>query len=171
MSKLLKKIKHEMIQVFWVSLYFFFAFGFILFLKILFLSQYNIDFFEIGGVIVGALIMGKAVPLLNLTKIAHAFKKKYLILNILFKTVIYSIIADSLYFLEHVLKHIGEQGGFVESFTHAIEHPNTNQVILVISCTFITLLIFNLFNAINESLGEKGLYKLFFKPRDIQPNE
>jgi hypothetical protein len=166
MGKVVKKIKHEMTQVFRVTLYFFIAFGIILTLKKLFLSQYNIGFYDISGVVVGALIMGKVVPLLDHTGLGRTFSKSYLILNVLFKTIVYSLIADSLYLLEHVIKARDEHGGFVESLSHAIEHPNTNQILIIILCTFVALFIYNSFSAVNDHLGKNGLYKLFFTRRN-----
>ena len=160
-----------MTQVFRVTLYFLIAFGFILALKILFLSQYDIGFYDVSGVIVGALIMGKVVPLLDHTKLGKVFVNSYLILNVLFKTVIYSLIADSLYLLEHIIKERHEHGGFMESLSHAIEHPNTKQVILILMCTFAAMFIYNSFSAVNDHLGKNGLYKLFFTKRTLVSDE
>ena len=168
MGKVVKAIKHEMIEIFWVSLYFFIAFGLILVLKILFLSQFNIEFYSISGVIGGALIMGKVVPLLNKTRLTHAFKKNYLIKNILFKTILYSLIADFLFFLEHFIREYVELGSFGETVHEIMENPDIDQTLIVVICSFITLLIFNTFDAINKYLGNKGLFKLLFAKKGFE---
>jgi len=164
-KRLGKKIVHELVEMALVTLYFFITFSIIILLKVLILAQQNIEFSSISGAVGGSLIMGKVVPLLYHTKPLNIFKGDYLYKNVLYKTIIFSLFADFLLFLEHFIVSLLDTHSFGETLKHMFDHPDWNQVWIVVICSFFSLLVYTSFTSIGEYIGEKNMMRFFFRAK------
>jgi hypothetical protein len=70
---LLTAAKHELRQVGLVTLHFMFCFAVILTLKKLFLAEYQIEFYTLSAVVIGGLVAGKVVVVLDHTPLGTLF--------------------------------------------------------------------------------------------------
>ena len=90
--KILTTLKHEAREVGLVTLYFLLWFGFILTLKKLLLATYDIEFYALSSAVVGALIVGKVVVVLDKTRAGTRFDSNHSLGGAaLYKTMIYSL--------------------------------------------------------------------------------
>ncbi|MGI9533271.1 hypothetical protein [Lutimonas sp.] len=166
MKKVFAFIVHEFKEMVWITLYFLFAFGFVALIKFLVLSQNKIEYYRVIGVLAGAAIMSKIIMILDKTKLAKAFKEDALYKNILFKTVLYTVVAVLFVWLEHAVKiWINADYNWAETLHEIQTHRDPNQMALVISASFVTLLIYNTFGSIREYLGEKSLMRWLLKAK------
>lgn len=166
MKKVLNFFIHEFKEMVWITIYFLFAFGFIALVKFLVLAQNKIEYYRVTGVVVGAAIMGKVILILDKTRLAQTFKENALYKNILFKTVLYTLVAVLMVWLEHAVKvWINADYNWSEAWHEILAHRDPNQMGLVVSASFVTLLIYNTFQSIREYLGEKSLLRWLFRAK------
>ena len=144
-----------------VTLYFFVAFSFIVVIKMLVLAQNNIDNYRVTGALAGALIMGKVVILLNKTKLNAVFRSKPLYIGILVRTLIYSVIADLLVLLEHIIHIRLSADNYQEELAEFANNPDMNQVWIVVLSSFMILLNYNLFIGLADYYRNKDVLNLF----------
>jgi len=166
MKKFLKFFAHEFKEMLGITLYFLFAFGFVALIKFLVLAQNEIEYYRVVGAIAGAAIMGKIVLLLDKTKLAKTFQEDALYKNILFKTILYTLVAVLFVWLEHAVKiWINVDYDWSEAWHEIRAHRDPNQIGIVVSACFVALLIYNAFQSIREFLGEKSIIGWFTKAR------
>ena len=159
-------IVHEVKEVIGITIYFLFAFGFVALIKYLVLAQNKIEYYRVIGVLAGAAIMSKIIAILDKTKLARTYKNDALYKNILFKTVLYTLVAVFLVWLEHAVKlWIDADYNWAEAWHEIQAHRDPNQMALVASASFITLLLYNTFQSIGEYLGEKSLFRWLFRAK------
>ena len=100
MQKFLRIIKRELLEVVPPAIFFFVAFNVILFCKKLMLEQYGIEFSGFVNATIGALVVGKVVLIADRIPFINKFPDKPLIYNVVWKTLIYIVVAFIVRFLE-----------------------------------------------------------------------
>ena len=107
--KLLNAIKHDYLEILPPAFFFFIAFSLILITKRLILSEYGISWSGFGAALVGALLVGKVVLIVDKLSLVNRFTDRRLICNALWKCLIYVLAANLVQYLEHIvpllLKH------------------------------------------------------------------
>src|SRR5512143_666337 len=121
MKALLVKIKHEVLAVIPVTLFFFAAFGLLMLTKRLMLQQYGIQFSDFAAVIIGALIVGKVVLIADMLPFINRFPEKPLIYNIAWKTSVYIFAAFLVRLAEHLIPLIIQYGSFRDAIARLID--------------------------------------------------
>jgi hypothetical protein len=173
MSKLWHFLKHEFLQILGPTCFFFVAFNIITFTKKLFLEDYHINFagFFLPATI-GALLVGKVVLLSDEIPIMKRFHRVPLIFNVLWKTIIYSLTALVVQFLEElvpILWHHQSLGIAVIKVWDKIHWPHFWAVHILLAYF---LLIYVSFRELARNLGEAQFFYLFFGfPRTVAPTQ
>lgn len=103
MQKILRIIKSEFLEVLPPAIFFFVAFIVITTTKKLILEQYGIHFSGFVAAAVGALIVAKVVLLADNIPFINRYPEKPLIYNVVWKTVIYILVAFIVRFVEFYL--------------------------------------------------------------------
>jgi hypothetical protein len=93
MQKILRTIKHELLEVLPPTIFFFVAFNVVTITKRLMLEQYGIEFFGFVTATVGALVVAKVVLLADNIPFINNYPDNPLIYNVVWKTVIYVLVA------------------------------------------------------------------------------
>ena len=163
--RIISFIKNKLKRSLWVSLYFFLCFGIIAILKKLFLAQYNIEFYGISVVIVGALITGKVVPLLDHISLEKRFQSYPRWVNVLYKTIILSAAILTIYAIKKIFLGYLETGGVWDGVKLVYENRELYRFLATNLCIGLSVLIYNLFSEINRYLGEGGIRDIFFSVR------
>lgn len=156
-------IKHESLQLIGPTLFFFVAFNILSFTKKLFLEDYQIYFagFFLKATI-GAFLVGKAVLLADEIPWINRFPAVPLMYNVAWKTVVYSLAALVVQFLEEMLPLLWRQprlAGALAQGWQEIHWPHF-WAIHILLCYF--LLIYVSFRELARSFGEKQFLHLFF---------
>jgi hypothetical protein len=110
-----------------------------------------------------ALIIGKAVLLADLWPPINRFPEKPLAYNIVWKTVIYYVVASFIHYLERLYDFAKEAGGIVagnEKLLSGIVWPHfwALQIILLV-----VILDYCVIRELGRVLGEKRMFRMFFR--------
>ncbi len=161
---LLSTVKHEAKEVGLVTLYFFLCFGIILTLKKLMLATYAIEFYAISGAVVGALIVGKVLVLLDKTRAGNRFDASHSIgVAVLYKTTVYSAVTLLVLWAEKMFHAYRESGMLGEAFMEVWTHRDRNVIFAKVICIGLAFLGYHLFKGIDRRLGEGTLKRLVLK--------
>lgn len=98
----LAKIKHEMLKMLPPTIFFFVMLNIVLLVRALLTRGSGLSLPTFATVTISALILGKAVLLANMLPFINRFPEKPLLWNVLWKTVIYNVIATFIHYLERL---------------------------------------------------------------------
>ena len=158
-----KKAGNEIKSILLVTLYFAIWFGILILLKKLILIDYNIQFVGISTALIGALIMAKVVLIMEYIELGSWVAKKPPIVDILLRTLLYTLGVAFVLLLEKAFESRKESGGFVPAMEHVFQNRDIYKVwasILVIS---ISLFWYNVFAILTQYFNHHELRALFLK--------
>lgn len=163
---LLTKAKHELKEVGLVTLYFLLCFSVILTLKKLFLAQYEIEFYAISVVVVGALVAGKVVVILDHTPLGAGFASGHRPgLAALYKALIYLGATILLLGGEKVFHAYRESGALGTAIADVWEHRDRNVILAKALCVGLAFLAYHLFVTTDRRLGKGTLWRTIWSKR------
>ncbi len=113
MNKLSAKIKEEFKSLLPPTIFFFVALHIVALVRALMLRGTGIAPFSVGAVTVAALILGKAVLIADHLPIINRYPTKPLIYNVVWKTVIYTLVASLIHYLEQLIDFWRQTGSLV----------------------------------------------------------
>jgi hypothetical protein len=161
---LLTRVKHELREVGLVTLYFFFCFGIILLLKKLFLAAYEIEYYAISVVIVGALVAGKIVVVLDHTALGTRFAASHRPgVAALLKTLIYLGVTFLLLTGEKVFHAYRESGALGRALEDVWQNRDRNVILAKTICVSLAFVGYHLFRATDRRLGDGTLWRTIWK--------
>lgn len=105
MSKLTATIKHELLEMLPPTIYFFVILHIVAIMRALITRGYDVTVPTTVSVTIAALILGKSVLIANMLPFINRFPQKPLIWNIGWKTVIYTVVALIVHYLEHLYEY------------------------------------------------------------------
>lgn len=161
---LLTTVKHEAKEVGVVTLYFFFCFGIILTLKKLILATYEIEFYALSGAVIGALIVGKVVVVLDKTPAGNRFDSSHSIgVAALYKTAVYSASTFLVLLGEKLFHAYRESGMLGEAFMEVWNQRDRNVIFAKVLCIGLAFMGYHLYKGLDRRLGEGTLKSLVLK--------
>ena len=95
------------------TLFFFIALHLVAFIRILMLKGTGISFGTSASVTVAALVLGKSVVIADLLPMINRFPEKPLAYNVVWKTLLYVLVAMFVHYLERLVDFWREAGSFV----------------------------------------------------------
>lgn len=96
------KIKHEMLKMVPPTVFFFVMLNLVLLVRALLTRGTGLSLPTFATVLISSLILGKAVLLANMLPFINRFPEKPLIWNAAWKTVIYTVVATFIHYLERL---------------------------------------------------------------------
>jgi len=102
MSAFTAKIKHEFLEMLPPTIFFFVVLHVVALIRALMIRGSGISLPTTASVALAALILGKAVLLANMLPFINRFPERPLIWNAAWKTVIYTVIAGFIHYLERL---------------------------------------------------------------------
>ena len=145
-----------------MTLYFLFCFGLILLLKKLFLAAYDVEFYALSKAVVGALIVGKVVVVLDHTKAGDRFQHHLGYLNVIYKSAIYTFVVLLVGLCERLFHAFHDTGDFQHALREVYMGRDLNHFLASIICIGISFVIYNVFSGINRHMGDGKLLNIFF---------
>src|SRR5436309_3270143 len=104
MGKVSAKIKEEIEAMIPPTIFFFVALHIVAFVRALMVRGTGIAPGGSASVAVAALILGKSVLIADLLPFINRYPTKPLIYNVLWKTIIYALVATIVHYLEHLIE-------------------------------------------------------------------
>jgi hypothetical protein len=168
MSGAVAKIKHEFMKMLPPTIFFFVMLNIVLLVRALMTRGTGLSLPTFATVVVAALILGKAVLLANMLPFINRFPEKPLIWNAAWKTLIYTVVATFIHYLERLHEYWKE--------THALAAANhqllaeMNWAHFVAIQILLLVLIFNycVFAELARVIGEQRLKEMFLGPMPAQ---
>jgi hypothetical protein len=169
MSTLPARIKKELIAVLPPTIFFFIALHIVALIRALMLEGIGVALGTTASVAMGALILGKAVLIADMMPFINRYPEKPLIYNVVWKTVIYSLIAMTLRFLERLIHGWREAGGLgagYEQLRSEIIWPHfwAIQILLVV-----LILTYCAMRELIRVVGREKVKQMFFGPLPSTP--
>ena len=168
MSKAVEKLREEILALLPPTVFFLVALHIVALVRALMTKGEGLPPSSTAQIALGALIIGKAVLLADLWPAINRFPHKPLIWNIVWKTLVYFLVASLIHYLERLFDFSREAGGLAagnRKLLAEIVWPHFVAIQLVL-----LLLIFNycVIRELARALGEAWLLRLVFVGRPDQ---
>ena len=162
MRKVFEKVKEELLAMLPPTIYFLIALSLVAEVHALMLKGTGISAWTSAQVLIGALILGKAVLISDLLPLINRYPDKPLAHNIAWKSVIYFVIATLIHYVERLIDFWKETGGLAAANRELLAHivwPHFWAVQIVL-----LILIFNycLLHELARVMGAAKMRQLFF---------
>lgn len=166
-----EKLKEELKSLGMMMLYFSLWFAFMITMKMLLLREYNIEFSGISKALFGGLIVAKAILLIDRIPLGSWITKQPAIIDILFRTLLYSVGIVILLILEKAngLRH--EAGGFFDAIPLVFKQADVNHIYVNSIGIIFALLVYNLLGLFGKYFGDGGFRKVLFSPLPTGANK
>lgn len=158
------RLKHELKAVAAATAFFGAWIGGLIAIKTLVLDEYHIDFVGWSRVLIGALILGKVVLLLEPVPLGAWVRRQPACVDVLLRTLLYTTGAALVLISEHGLKQRHEHGGFFAAIGAGFADARFPHVLANILCVSGAFLAYNVLAVIRARLGPGALVKLFSEP-------
>ncbi len=149
----LESIKKELKTAGIASLYFLCVFLLIILLKKLLLAQYDISYFGMSAAVVGALIVGKVVVVLDNFRAGTRYESSHSpITSILYKTLVYSAAVLLVLAAEKIFHAYQESHDLAAAFLDIWQGRERSRILATILCIALAFTGYNLFSAVSRRL-------------------
>jgi len=166
MSKLSAKIKEEIESLLPPTIFFFILLHLVAFIRVLMLKGTGIAPATPVSATVAALILGKAVLVADSLPFINRYPDKPLAYNVIWKTLIYALVAMLIHYMERLVHFWREAGGFIagnEKLLAEIVWPHfwAIQILLVV-----LILMYCTMRELIRVIGGDKVRRMFFGPME-----
>jgi|UPI0003631AF6 hypothetical protein len=164
MSKLSAKIKEEFLAILPPTLFFFVALHLVALIHVLMLKGTGIPVKTSMSIAVAALILGKAVLLADLLPIINRYPHKPLIYNVVWKTLLYLLMAALIHYLERLVEFSRQAGGVVagnEKLLAEMVWPHFWAIQILL---FVLIVMYCTTGELVRVIGKEKARRIFFGP-------
>lgn len=158
-----RTVAREIREVIPPTLFFFVAFGLLLLTQMLVLRDHGIDVWSWGGAVVGALLIGKIMLVVDKLPFVNRYPHKPLIWNALWKALIYNVAAVILRYIERMIHLWPEQGSFVAANATLIDQASWPHVVLVHMWLAVLLIVYCCLRELVRQIGADRVRRMFFQ--------
>lgn len=166
--RILRRLVHAFQEVLPPTLFFLFSFNLIVFTTNLLVHDY---WFRLSGFLLAtttALVVGKAVLVVNHIRLIDRFRGAPLIQPILYKTIFYTLVVLVVRLGEQFIHFAFDASGFRVALDIAVHDFNWRRFAAVQIWIFTCFLIYVTATELSHLLGEGQLFRLFFRHRSSQ---
>lgn len=165
----LKTIGHwlvrEIREIIPPTIFFFIAFALLLLTQALVLQEHDIDAWDWGRAIVGALIVGKVVLIVDHFRFVDRYPDRPLIWNVLWKTLIYNVAATAVHYLEQLLPRIFDGESFAAANRALYAATDWEHIVLTHMWLAVLLLAYCGGRELVRAIGPAKVRRMFFSAR------
>jgi hypothetical protein len=169
MNRVFTKLKEELLAILPPTLYFFVALHLVVVIRVLMLEGTGIQATTSVSIALAALILGKAVLIADLLPIINRFPEKPLVYNVVWKTLLYQMVAAAVHYVERLIDFARHAGGVVagnEKLLAEIVWPHFWAVQILL---FLLILMYCTLHELVRLVGKEKARQLFFGPLPDQP--
>jgi hypothetical protein len=169
MSKLFARIKEEFYEVLPPTIFFFVMLHIVAIIRVLMLKGTGVAASMPFQVTVAALVLGKAVLVADHLPLINRYPDKPLAYNVIWKTVIYIVLATLIHFLERLVEFWREAGGLVagsQKLLSDIVWPHFFAIEIIL---LVLILMYNTMHELVRVIGRDKVLEMFFGTPRIAP--
>jgi hypothetical protein len=167
MHKLLEKLKEEFFAILPPTIFFFLALHIVAFIRVLMTKGSHFDPISTVSIAVGSLILGKAVLIADMLPPVNRYPDKPLAYNVVWKTIIYLLVASVIHYLERLIDFAGQAGGIIagnEKMLAEMVWPHFWAVEILI---FVLIFMYCTARELVRVIGKEKALRLFFGPAPL----
>lgn len=167
MHKLLAKLKEEFFAILPPTIFFFVALHILTVIRVLMARDSHFEPLSTTSIAVASLILGKAVLIADLLPPINRYPNKPLAYNILWKTVIYLIMASVIHYIERLIEFSRQAGGIAagnEKLITEMVWPHFWAVEIIL---FLLILMYCTMRELGRVIGREKMLRLFFGPMPL----
>jgi hypothetical protein len=164
MHKILDKIKEEFFAILPPTIFFFVALHVVTFIRVLIARGSHFQPLSTMSIAIASLILGKAVLIADMLPPINRYPHKPLAYNIVWKTVIYLLMATIIHYLERLIDFSRQAGGIVAGSEKQLAemvwpHFWAAEIVL-----FLLILVYCATRELARVIGREKMLRLFFGP-------
>ncbi|WP_045227139.1 hypothetical protein [Methyloterricola oryzae] len=160
--KLLKTLKHEVILVLPPTVFFFITFSLLVMTRRLTMREYDIPLSGFINAVVGALIVGKVVLVVDKFPFVNRYPDKPLIFNVAWKTGIYLVATLLVRYLEHLLPFLREFKSLGTAHQHLLAEVVWPHFWLIQMWLLVLFFVYVSLRELIRAIGKDTFISLFF---------
>jgi len=164
MSKILKTLQHEFLEVIPPTVFFFIAFSLIIATKRLILKEYGIPLTGFGMALIGGLLVGKVVLLSDKLKFVNKFPDKPLLYNVVWKAAIYFIATLLVRYFEHLTPLLIHLKNFADAHAQLMEEIVWPHFWLIQMWLAVLFFVYCAMRELVRAIGREKVVKMFIGP-------
>ncbi|VEF11521.1 Uncharacterised protein [Pseudomonas fluorescens] len=115
MSTVMNKVKHEFMKVLPPTIFFFVILHIVALIRALMIKGSGVDLPVSASVLIASLILGKSVLVADMLPFINRFPDKPLIWNVIWKTLMYALVALIVHYLERLYDYWKEAPSFMDA--------------------------------------------------------
>ena len=164
MHKLLAMLKEEFFAILPPTVFFFVALHILTVIRVLMAAGSHFQPLSTMSIAIASLILGKAVLIADLLPPINRYPKKPLAYNIVWKTMLYLLMATIIHYVERLIDFARQAGGIVagnEKLLADIVWPHYWAIEIIL---FLLILAYCTARELVRVIGEKKAMRLFFGP-------
>jgi hypothetical protein len=167
MHKLLEKLKEELFAVLPPTIFFFVALHLLTFIRVLMAKGTHFQPLSTMSIAIASLILGKAVLIADMLPPINRYPHKPLAYNIVWKTLIYLLMASIIHYVERLIDFSRQAGSIAagnEKLLAEIVWPHYWAVEIIL---FILILAYCTMREFARVIGKEKMLRLFFGPSPL----
>ena len=167
MHKIFEKLKEEFFAILPPTIFFFVALHLLTLIRVLMTEGSHFQPLSTMSIAIASLILGKAVLIADMLPSINRYPNKPLAYNIVWKTMIYLVMASIIHYVERLIDFSRQAGGLVagnEKLLAEIVWPHYFAVEIVL---FILILVYCTARELGRVIGKEKLLRLFFGPTPL----
>jgi hypothetical protein len=167
MGTVTAKIKEEFLAMIPPTIFFFVALHVVALVRTLMVKATGIAPLTTVSVLIAALVLGKSVLIADMLPWINRFPEKPLIYNVAWKTLIYTLVALLIHYLEHLYDFAREAGGIVagnEKLLAEIIWPHFWAVQIIL---FALIVMYCTMHELVRVIGRDKVLRIFFGPMPL----
>lgn len=171
MSALTAKIKHEFLEMLPPTIFFFVLLHLVAIIRALMIRGTGISLPTTASVTIAALILGKAVLLANMLPFINRFPQKPLIWNVAWKTLVYTLVAGVIHYLERLYDYWKEAPGIAAANHQLLAELNWPRFWAIQILLLVLILNYCVFEELARVIGRAQMKAIFVGPLPRKPVE
>jgi hypothetical protein len=167
MHKILEKVKEEFFAILPPTIFFFVALHIVIFIRLLVASGSHFVPLSTMSIAIASLILGKAVLIADMLPPINRYPNKPLAYNIIWKAVIYLLMASVIHYVERLIDFSRQAGGVIagnEKMLAEMVWPHFWAVQIVL---FLLILMYCTVRELARVIGKQKMLRLFFGPTPL----
>ncbi len=171
MNKTLMFLKKEILELLPPTIFFFVVFQIITFVRGLLAKEYGMTFSSTTSAIIGALIVGKSILLVDALPMLKWFHQSRLIYTILWRIFFYLLIVVLFQFIEDLIPLISKFESLPLAFENYFEKMNWDHYWAIHIILSLFIIIYTLITAVVEAVGRNEFFNIFFGKNNKTKNK
>ena len=167
MHKVVAKLKEEFFAVLPPTIFFFVMLHVVAIIRVLMETGSHFEPMSTTSIAVGSLILGKAVLIADMIPVINRYPNKPLAYNVVWKTIIYLLLATVIHYLERLIDFSRHAGGLVagnEKLLTEVVWPHFWAVEILL---FVLILVYCTGHEVIRVIGKAKMLRLFFGPTPL----